>query len=71
MPACAAHLALNPTQILHFQAVASAASDFDGDGDIDLLFVGGNTEPNHLYENQGDGTLMAVDADQLLTINQE
>ena len=37
-----------------------AAADYDGDGDIDIYIVGGNTEPNQLYQNQGDGTFMEV-----------
>ncbi len=37
-----------------------AATDYDGDGDIDLYVVGGVSEPNHLYENQGDGTFLDV-----------
>ncbi len=44
-----------------------AAADYDGDGDVDLYVVGGNVEPNALYENQGDGTFVdiaaAVDVD--------
>ncbi len=39
-----------------------AAVDYDGDGDVDLYVVGGNTEPNHLYEDQGDGTYAEVAA---------
>ena len=37
-----------------------AAADYDADGDIDLYVVGGNTEPNSLYQNQGDGTFVDV-----------
>ena len=39
-----------------------AAADYDGDGDVDLYFVGGNTEPNALYQDQGDGTYVEVAA---------
>ena len=35
-----------------------AAGDYDGDGDIDLYVVGGDLDPNSLYENQGDGTFL-------------
>ena len=31
-----------------------AAGDIDGDGDIDLYFVSGDTQPNHLYLNDGN-----------------
>ena len=37
-----------------------AAADYDADGDTDLYVVGGDSEPNHLYENQGDGTFVDV-----------
>ena len=37
-----------------------AAADYDADGDIDLYVVGGDTEPNSLYQNQGDGTFVDV-----------
>ena len=37
-----------------------AAGDYDQDGDSDLYIVGRNTVPNHLYENQGDGTFREV-----------
>ncbi|MCE9593110.1 MAG: CRTAC1 family protein [Planctomycetes bacterium] len=33
--------------------------DYDGDGDIDL-FVGNDSTPNFLWENQGDGTFKEV-----------
>ena len=39
-----------------------AAADYDGDGDVDLYFVGGNTEPNALYQDQGDGAYVEVAA---------
>ena len=45
------------------QSGGVAAADFDNDGDVDLLVVGGNTEPNHLYANQGDGTFVEIAAD--------
>ncbi len=35
-----------------------AAGDYDGDGDVDLYVVGGDLDPNSLYENQGDGTFV-------------
>jgi len=39
-----------------------ASGDYDGDGDVDLYVVGGHAEPNHLYQNQGDGTYVEVGA---------
>ena len=39
-----------------------AAADYDDDGDIDLYVAGGEEEPNHLFENQGDGTFRDVAA---------
>ena len=39
-----------------------AAADYDADGDIDLYIVGGRTQPNHLYQNQGNGTFVEVGA---------
>ena len=39
-----------------------AAADYDADGDVDLYVVGGRTHPNHLYQNQGDGTFVEVAA---------
>ena len=39
-----------------------AGADYDGDGDVDFFVVGGNTAPNHLYQNQGDGTFLEVAA---------
>jgi len=35
-----------------------AAADYDEDGDIDLFATGGDFDPNHLYENQGDGSFV-------------
>ena len=40
-----------------------AAADYDGDGDVDLYVVGGDTDPNSLYQNQGDGTFVDVAAE--------
>lgn len=37
-----------------------AAGDYDLDGDTDLYIVGRDTDPNHLYQNQGDGTFAEV-----------
>lgn len=37
-----------------------AAGDYDKDGDIDLYVTGRAIQPNHLYENQGDGTYVEV-----------
>ena len=41
-------------------AAGLAAGDIDDDGDIDLYVVGGNTVPNALYQNNGDGTFSEV-----------
>ncbi len=37
-----------------------AAGDYDQDGDVDLYVVGRRTDPNHLYQNQGNGTFVEV-----------
>jgi tetratricopeptide (TPR) repeat protein len=40
---------------------AAAAADFDGDGWMDLYVTdSGETQPNHLYRNRGDGTFEDV-----------
>ena len=39
-----------------------AAADYDADGDTDLYVVGGDSDPNHLYQNQGDGTFVEIGA---------
>ena len=44
-----------------------AAADYDADGDVDLYFVGGETDPNHFYQNQGDGTFVEIAEDIGLT----
>ena len=44
--------------------VSAVAGDFDNDMDVDLYVVTANAagnEPNVLYENQGDGTYIAVE----------
>ena len=41
-------------------AAGVAAADIDDDGDVDLYVVGGNTEPNALYLNNGNGTFVNV-----------
>ena len=43
-------------------ASGMAAADYDGDGDTDVLVVGGETAPWHLYRNAGDGTYDEVAA---------
>ena len=35
-----------------------AAADYDNDGDIDFYVVGGEIDPSHLYENQGNGAFI-------------
>ena len=37
-----------------------AAGDIDNDGDIDLYIVGRDLDPNHLYENQGNGRFFEI-----------
>ena len=39
-----------------------AAADVDGNGFVDIFVVGGNSEPNHFYANDG-GTLTEIAAD--------
>ena len=41
-----------------------AVADYDADGDLDL-YVGNMFGPNHLYQNQGDGTFRDVAAEVL------
>ena len=41
-------------------AVGIAAGDYDNDGDIDVYVVGGDTQANHLYENDGTGNFTEV-----------
>ncbi len=43
-----------------FFAAGVAAGDYDLDGDTDLYIVGRDSDPNHLYQNQGDGTFEEV-----------
>ncbi|MXW07504.1 MAG: CRTAC1 family protein, partial [Gammaproteobacteria bacterium] len=45
-------------------AAGLAAGDIDDDGDIDLYVVGGNTIPNALYLNNGNGTFSDVAEDK-------
>ena len=43
-----------------YYAAGVAAGDIDNDGDVDLYVVGGNTVPNALYLNNGNGTFVDV-----------
>lgn len=43
-----------------FYSAGIAAGDIDDDGDVDLYVVGGNTVPNALYLNNGNGTFIDV-----------
>ena len=43
-----------------YYAAGIAAGDIDDDGDVDLYVVGGNTVPNALYLNNGNGTFVDV-----------
>ena len=58
----------DPSNDFELASGGVAAADYDGDGDVDLLLVGGNTEPNHLYANQGDGTFVEIAAEVGLDI---
>ena len=49
------------TDAEHF-AGGVAAADYDGDGDVDFYVVGRTSDPNHLYENLGDGRFREVGA---------
>lgn len=44
-------------------AAGLAAADYDEDGDIDLFATGGDSDPNHLYENLGDGSFVELGRD--------
>ena len=43
-----------------FYSAGIASGDIDDDGDVDLYVVGGNTVPNALYLNNGNGTFVDV-----------
>lgn len=58
----------DPSNDFELASGGVAASDYDGDGDVDLLLVGGNAEPNHLYANRGDGTFVEMAAEVGLDI---
>ena len=48
------------TDMAEFFSGGLAAADYDADGDVDLYVAGGKSEPNHLFENQGDGKFIDV-----------
>ena len=58
----------DPGNDLELSSGGVAAADYDGDGDVDLILVGGNTQPNHLYANRGDGTFVEMAAEVGLDI---
>ena len=45
-----------------YMASGLAAVDYDLDGDIDVYVSGGNSQPNKLFENQGNGTFSDIAA---------
>jgi len=49
-------------QGIRFFSGGLAAADVDGNGFVDILVVGGNSEPNHFYTNEG-GTFTEMAAD--------
>ena len=49
-------------------AGAIAAADYDADGDIDVYVVGGDSQHNHFYQNNGDGSFREVASDIGLAI---
>lgn len=53
----------SPISDPEFMASGLAAIDYDADGDIDIYVVGGNAEPNKLFQNQGDGSFIEVAGD--------
>lgn len=48
---------LRPTEAAY--GLGATTLDYDGDGDTDL-YVANDSTPNHLWENQGDGTFREV-----------
>ena len=61
---------LPPLSSARFFSGGVAAADYDADGDVDLYVVGGVSDPNHLYQNQGDGTFIEVAATVGLDVTQ-
>jgi hypothetical protein len=41
-------------------SAGAACADYDGDGWLDLYFIGGDNGSNHLFRNNGDGTFSDV-----------
>jgi len=52
-----------PYQMAAGKGGGAAAADYDADGDVDLFVPTAAGTPNHLYQNNGDGTFLEIAAE--------